>query len=83
MNINVTSLTDEELNNLVKNANKEMDRRQREKQKAAKEMIRKIASEHDIKISFAENAPVPRRKKSMSKPGRTVTATIMDKTSDH
>ena len=62
MNIDFKTLTEEQLADLSKDINKEIDCRRREKEQAAKETIRKLAADVGLKVSFAEGKPVAARK---------------------
>ena len=70
MDANLKTLTDQQLVDLIKQANKEADHRKREKERVAKEAIRKIASDVDLKVSFTEGkAPRKTRKKKQTEEG--------------
>ena len=59
-------LEDEQLKTLISDAYKLLDERKRERERIAKEEIRKMASEAGIKVSFSETLP---RKRSRRKSG--------------
>ena len=64
LNQDLEKLDDEQLKTLISDAYKLLDDRKRERERIAKEEIRKMAIEAGIKVSFAETAP---RKRSRRK----------------
>ena len=65
MTIDLKTLTETELHNLLKDANKELDYRALQKEKAAMAECRKIAAGAGLKVSFSGGKhSTPRKKKT-------------------
>lgn len=60
--VDIGSMPDEAIHALVKSAYKELEKRQRQKEKAAKEEIKKMAAQAGINVSFDGNKPKRRKR---------------------
>ena len=67
----LTAMQDEALQTLVKAAQRELEKRKRQREKATKEQIRKMAAEAGITISFGEEKPARKRRVQRKIEGKT------------
>ena len=59
--INLNTFDDEAIKNLISDGYKLLDRRKREREKAIKEQIKKLADSEGIKVSFRETTTRKKR----------------------